>query len=236
MILREPPIPLEVNAYVQGDVVEVLPAEGVVVETRGSFVQGIFGIGGETQGTLRMAVASPEEPLTEAAIVLDAKGTILVGGSQVSRQVIERAVAGQSEDISYGAAAVGGALGGAIGAAVWWGFTAATKVGFGLVAVVIGFAVGKGVTSLAGGKRSIGLQILSTGIAAVSFVYATYLVNRTFIERAFAEEGQAIALPLAPNLELLAQVVAAGFEAFDVVFLGIVLWQAWKMPAPVRLG
>ena len=32
------------------------------------------------------------------------------------------------------------------------------------------------------------------------------------------------------------RLVAAGFEAFDFVFLGIVLWQAWKMPAPVRLG
>ena len=119
---------------------------------------------------------------------------------------------------------------------IWWGFTVVTNIAFGLVAVVIGFAVGKGVTNLAGGKRSVGLQALSTGIAAVSFVYATYLVNRTFLQRAIAEEGQAIVLPLLPEFELLVRVVSAGFEAFDVVFLGIVLWQAWKMPAPLRLG
>src|SRR6267378_6046381 len=32
LILREPPIPVEVNAYVQGRVCEVLPEEGVIVE------------------------------------------------------------------------------------------------------------------------------------------------------------------------------------------------------------
>jgi hypothetical protein len=152
------------------------------------------------------------------------------------RAAIEHAVAGQSEDISYGAAAVGGALGGAVGAAVWWGFTAATKVSFGLVAVVIGFAVGKGVQIFTGGKRSVGLQALSAGIAAVAFAYASYLVNRTFILRATAEQGQEVALPLLPDPELGLRVIALGFGIMDVVFLGIVLWQAWTMSRPIRLG
>ena len=53
------------------------------------------------------------------------------------RAAIQRAVAAQGEDINYQAALLGGTLGGAVGAAIWWGFTAATRVGFGLVAVVI---------------------------------------------------------------------------------------------------
>src|SRR5689334_2443346 len=39
LMLREPPIPVEVNAFVHGIVVEVMPDEGVVVETRAAFVQ-----------------------------------------------------------------------------------------------------------------------------------------------------------------------------------------------------
>ena len=33
LILREPPLPVEVNAYVRGVVSDVLPGEGVIVET-----------------------------------------------------------------------------------------------------------------------------------------------------------------------------------------------------------
>ena len=65
LILREPPIPVEVNAYVRGVVSEVLPGEGVQVETRGAFLQGIFGVGGETWGEIAIAASGPEEELTE---------------------------------------------------------------------------------------------------------------------------------------------------------------------------
>jgi hypothetical protein len=152
------------------------------------------------------------------------------------REQLERALAVQSEDINYPAAMAGGLVGGAVGTAVWWAFTAATKVSFGLVAVVIGYAVGKGVLMFTGGKRAIGLQALSTAIAAIAFGYASYLVNRTFILRAYQEQGEAISLPLLPDLDLAFRVVAIDFGIMDVVFLAIVLWQAWKMPAPIRLN
>src|SRR5438876_5941655 len=42
--IREAPTPVEVNAYIRGEVAEVQPGEGVVVETRGALVQGIFGV------------------------------------------------------------------------------------------------------------------------------------------------------------------------------------------------
>ena len=50
VILREPPIPVEVKAYTDGTVTETVPSEGVTVETYGTYIQGIFGIGGETIG------------------------------------------------------------------------------------------------------------------------------------------------------------------------------------------
>src|SRR3989442_15241710 len=48
VILREPPRPVELFAYLDGTVAEVLPGQGVRVETTCAFIQGIFGIGGES--------------------------------------------------------------------------------------------------------------------------------------------------------------------------------------------
>src|SRR3989441_882967 len=46
VILREPPRPVELFAYLDGTVAEVLPGQGARVETTCAFIQGIFGIGG----------------------------------------------------------------------------------------------------------------------------------------------------------------------------------------------
>lgn len=95
VILREPPIPLAVNAYVAGAVVDTIEHQGVVVETRGAFVQGIFGIGGETQGKLTVAVKSPESDLTVKELETlgaAARGAILIGGSHIARETLIAAV------------------------------------------------------------------------------------------------------------------------------------------------
>ena len=68
VLLREEPIPVEVDAYVDGTVVEVHPRSGVKVETQGGFIQGIFGVGGETCGTLHVAVKSASDPLDERSL------------------------------------------------------------------------------------------------------------------------------------------------------------------------
>jgi len=91
LILREPPIPVEVNAFVQGVVAEVLPDEGVVVETRAAFVQGIFGVGGETHGALAMAADSPDEELRSERLAEAHRGRVVVAGAFVSHETLMRA-------------------------------------------------------------------------------------------------------------------------------------------------
>ncbi len=92
VILREPPVPVEVIAYIDGEVVDVIPDEGVVVQTKGSFIQGIFGIGGERIGTLRVAVDAPDQELTVDHIRPDDKDKVIVGGSFVTKAVLDKAV------------------------------------------------------------------------------------------------------------------------------------------------
>jgi len=100
------------------------------------------------------------------------------------------------------------------------------------VALVIGITVGKGIVMLTGGKRSVNLQVLSVAISTVSFVYANYLVTRSFILE--AEPGWA--LPWIPDPALMFNVIQAGFSFMDIVFLAIVIYQAWKIPAPITLA
>lgn len=89
--IRDRATPIEVQAYVRGRIAEVLEGEGVVVETQGAFIQGIFGVGGERQGPLRMAVSDPGEPMTEASIREEHRGQILAGGSNISGAALRRA-------------------------------------------------------------------------------------------------------------------------------------------------
>ncbi len=91
VLLREPPRVLELLAYVDGRIVEVIPQQGVVVETDCSLVQGIFGIGGETWGEIVIAVTSPDEALTSRHLTADMKGKVVVGGSFVSSDALARA-------------------------------------------------------------------------------------------------------------------------------------------------
>ena len=91
VIIREPPIPVQVESYIDGEVIEVIPNEGVIVETEGAFVQGIFGIGGEVHGEIKMACQSPDEELTEQHLEGDVAGKVLVGGSKVSVAVLKKA-------------------------------------------------------------------------------------------------------------------------------------------------
>jgi hypothetical protein len=66
-------------------------------------------------------------------------------------------------------------------------------------------------------------------------VVATYLVNMTFINRSLAEQGNAFRVAFPPqSLAVAGQVLRAGFDLMDVVFLAIVVYEAWKIPRPIH--
>jgi hypothetical protein len=91
VLLREPPRRLDLFSYVDGRVVEVIPGQGVRIETTCAFLQGIFGIGGETWGTLALVAESPEQPLEARQLTADHTGKIVIGGSFVGADALQRA-------------------------------------------------------------------------------------------------------------------------------------------------
>lgn len=88
--IRYPPVPINMSAYISGRVVKVIPEQGVLVETPASIIQGIFGVGGERHGEIKV-VAEPDEKLTPDHVEGDHRGKVLVGGSLVTAEVLKKA-------------------------------------------------------------------------------------------------------------------------------------------------
>ena len=89
VMIRQAPRPVEVQAYVDGQLVEVYPGEGVSVEVRGALVQGIFGVGGEYWGAVQLVAGGPGERLERVGP--ECRGKIAVGGSLITSQAIRQA-------------------------------------------------------------------------------------------------------------------------------------------------
>ncbi|MBD3234912.1 MAG: hypothetical protein GF315_14405 [candidate division Zixibacteria bacterium] len=92
VLLRGAPVPVEVKAYIKGEVFKTIPDEGVEVRTWGAFAQGIFGIGGETHGKLKIVSSDPHAILDEKDITPELKDQIIVGGSLVTASALKKAI------------------------------------------------------------------------------------------------------------------------------------------------
>lgn len=89
--IRFKPTPVEVKAYIQGKVTAIIPDEGVTVETTGAFIQGIFGIGGERLGEIKLIVQSPDEVVDADRITDDLAGKVIVVGANITGAGIRKA-------------------------------------------------------------------------------------------------------------------------------------------------
>jgi len=98
VIFQADPIPVEIDAYINGRVVEVIEGEGCVIQSQATLVQGIFGLGGEVKAPLRMVADHPTDVLDAGDLTFDMKGHVVVGGSYITldglRKAVEIGVAG----------------------------------------------------------------------------------------------------------------------------------------------
>jgi len=90
-LLREPRIPVQIKAFIDGIIADIIPEEGVVVENKSAYIQAIFGIGGEVVGELKMVSPSPNDILTAAQIDESCRGKIIVAGSLCPLEAINKA-------------------------------------------------------------------------------------------------------------------------------------------------
>ena len=147
VMVREPPQKVAVEAYVDGTVVEVIPREGAVVEAEAALVQGIFGVGGERRGRLRVLARSPDAVVEAADLDSGCRNAIIVVGALLTASLVEAAR-------SAGAVAI---VAGAMPAAE--------------LRSVLGYEIGVAVT----GSEQIGLTIVLTeGFGRLPMARRTY--------------------------------------------------------------
>lgn len=90
------------QAAVRGLVMEVIPYEGVVIETPAAQAYGAFGIGEERSGVLRLLALEPSEIVRPEQIDARSAYAILICGAGISAAALRRAVAEQVRGIIVG--------------------------------------------------------------------------------------------------------------------------------------
>ncbi len=100
--IREKARLVEVLAHVAGTVTDVIEGEGALIEARGALVQGIFGVGGERRGGLRVVAGGPDRML-DASKLSDCNGCVLIAGAGAEAQAITAAANAGAAGLVVGA-------------------------------------------------------------------------------------------------------------------------------------
>lgn len=91
--VRAPARRLDLRAYVSGRVVSVEENRSITIETKGAYIQGIFGVGGERTGILSVLALEIADRVTEEHIPAECRGAVLVGGHSPSIGALRKAAA-----------------------------------------------------------------------------------------------------------------------------------------------
>jgi len=91
VVISEKPLPIEVDAYISGKINKVYKEEGVIVNSQGTFIQGIIGIGGEKKGIIKLLVDKPDNNLDLSLIDSSLKDSIIVCGSYINYEIYKKA-------------------------------------------------------------------------------------------------------------------------------------------------
>ena len=161
-VLREPPSPVEVKAYIDGTVVEVIPNEGVVIESEAALVQGIFGLAGEAHAELVVVGKTPDAMLEPAHLDKAHAGKIVIGGGLTTLAAMRRAI-----ELGVAGVVVGG-------------------FSYQDVKELLGYDVGVAVT----GTEELGTTlVLTEGFGGISMAAATYELLARHAGRAASISG-----------------------------------------------
>jgi hypothetical protein len=94
--------PFELLANVRGIVMDVQPHEAALIETPAAQVYGVWGMGNERSGVLRLLVTDPAEAIDAAQIDARSAYAILIGGSGISAAALRRATQEQVRGVIVG--------------------------------------------------------------------------------------------------------------------------------------
>lgn len=130
------------------------------------------------------------------------------------------------DNSNFVAGAAGGLIASLIGAALWAAITVATQYQIGWMAVGIGFLVGFAIRSMGKGS-GVHFGILGAGLALFGCLVGNYFSIIGFIAQAesmsYFQALSVASLAKAPSL------LASTFDAMDLLFYGIAVYEGFKL-------
>jgi len=146
---------------------------------------------------------------------------------------IQQELEQQSQDINMSGAVLCGALAALIGAGIWYGLVVLSNYKLGIVAIGVGWLVGKGVVLGSGNKRSGSLQLAGGLLALAALIGGEYLIVNYFARKYI--EGFTGWLTPGQFLIVYPRILAQGKWILDVVFYLIAIYEGAIQPRPVKL-
>lgn len=90
--LLRPSRPASVRAYLRGRVERIIPDLGAIISGDAALIQGVFGVGYEASGQLRVLAASAADETKAQAIDENCRGRVIVSGAYISLAAMRRAL------------------------------------------------------------------------------------------------------------------------------------------------
>lgn len=102
VIITPDPVTTTLPASVRGYVADVSPGSSALIETAAALIQGVFGIGGEQFGVLRLLVTDRNEPITPDLIDARSAYAIIIGGAGITAEALRKAQQEQVRGVIVG--------------------------------------------------------------------------------------------------------------------------------------
>ena len=101
-IITPDPINVTLPASVRGYVVDVTPGRSALIETPAAVIQGVFGIGGEQFGVMRLLVTDRHDIITPDMIDARSAYALIIGGAGITAEALRKAQQEQVRGVIVG--------------------------------------------------------------------------------------------------------------------------------------
>lgn len=129
-------------------------------------------------------------------------------------------------------AVAAGTVAAVVGGVVWALIVQASNYEVGMVAWGIGFVVGTAVVLATRGAKGPRLQAIAVVLALVGILLGKYLSYALTVQDEAEKFGESIGLFSAEMRSFFREDVAAVFGAFDLLWIGLAVFTAWRIPQP----
>lgn len=101
-IITPDPVSVTLPASVRGYVVDVTPGRSALIETPAAVIQGVFGIGGEQFGVMRLLVTDRHDIITPDMIDARSAYALIIGGAGITAEALRKAQQEQVRGVIVG--------------------------------------------------------------------------------------------------------------------------------------